>query len=265
MERRTAFGITASPRPDVGRLGATVEALGYDELWSNDNRRGDGLSTLAAAGSATSRLLLGVGVVALSEHSPAAIAERVRAAWLPPDRLTVGVGSGASRSLDLVRGGIAELRRSLPDHALAVAAVGPRMAGLAGEIADAVVANWAPPDRLAELRQLVADGAARAGRPSPRMVAYVRTAIGPGSEQRLQDEMTRYARAGAHYARALRAEGGALIGVAVESGDGSAVAAALQPYRAVVDTVVVRGLPATDDVDAWLEIARAVAPTPGSG
>lgn len=257
MHPRTAFGITAAVRPGSARLGTGVEALGYDELWVNDSRRGDGLATLAAVASETSKLALGVGVVALSEHAPAVIAERVRAASLAPERLTLGVGSGSSRSLDLVRGGVAELRRLLPEHRVAVAAVGPRMARLGGEIADAVVANWALPERLDELRELVAEGAGQGGRPAPRLVAYVRTAVGPGAESRLRDEMNRYARVGEHYARAFAEGHGRLIGVAVDSGDTSSVAAALAPYRSVVDTVVVRGLPATDTVDAWLDVARA--------
>ena len=265
MLPRHAFGITAAARRDAPRLGAAVEGLGYDELWVNDNRRGDGLTTLTDTASGTSALAFGVGVVALSEHTPAEIAERVNATSLPPERLTLGVGSGSSRSLDLVREGIGELRRSLPDHPLAVAAIGPRMADLAGEVADAVVANWALPARLAELRELIAAGAARAGRPPPRLVAYVRTAIGPGAEGRLRDEMDRYARVGAHYARAFAAQGGEPIGVAAESADPAELGGALEAYRSVVDTVVVRGLPATDTVDAWLEIARAAAPSPASG
>lgn len=257
MHPRTAFGITAAARPDSSRLGSGIEALGYEELWVNDNRHGDGLATLTAVGLETSTLAFGVGVVALSEHSPAVVAERVRGARLAPDRLTVGVGSGSSRSLDLVRGGVAELRQLLPEYPLAVAAVGPRMAQLGGEIADAVVVNWALPDRLGELRDLIAEGAAWGGVPAPRLVAYVRTAVGPGAEGRLRAEMDRYARVGEHYARAFGEQAGRLIGVAVESGDAEAVATALEPYRSVVDTVVVRALPATDTVDGWLEVARA--------
>jgi alkanesulfonate monooxygenase SsuD/methylene tetrahydromethanopterin reductase-like flavin-dependent oxidoreductase (luciferase family) len=253
---RTAFGITAAPRPESARLGTGLEALGYDELWANDNRRGDGLATLAAVSSETSKLVFGVGVIALSEHTPAVIAERVRAASIAPERLTLGVGSGSSRSLDLVRDGVAELRGSLPEYRVAVAAVGPRMARLGGEIADAVVVNWALPDRLAELRELIAEGAGQRGRTAPRLVAYVRTAVGRGAESRLLEEMERYARVGQHYARAFAAQPGRLIGVAAETGEGAEVVAALAPYRSVVDTVVVRGLPAADTVDAWLEIAR---------
>jgi len=144
----TAFGIAAAPRPESARLGVELERLGYAELWSNDTRRGDGLAALAAGTARSPGLAVGVGVIALSDQPPHRIAERVAAYGIAPDRLTVGVGSGSSASLALVRDGVVELRRLLPEHAIAVAAVGPRMARLAGETADAVVANWALPDRL---------------------------------------------------------------------------------------------------------------------
>lgn len=265
MHPRTAFGIAAADRADAARLGRDVEALGYDELWVNDTRRGDGLATLAPIAEATSGLLLALGVVALSEQGPPVIADRVRRASIPAARLTVGVGSGASRSLDLVRVGVAELRNLLPDNRIAVAAVGPRMARLAGEVADVVVANWALPDRLAEVRDLIAQGAAEVGRPAPRLVAYVRTALGPGAAARLRGEMDRYAGHGPHYARAFADQPDEIIGIAVESGDPAELATALEPYRSVVDTVVVRGLPPVDTVDEWLRIARGAAgvDTPG--
>ena len=238
-----------------------IEALGYDELWVNDTRRGDGLATLGTIAPATSRLALALGVVALSEQDPQRILERVRSAAIPASRLMLGVGSGDSRSLDLVRVGVAELRNLLPEYSLAVAAVGPRMARLAGEVADAVVANWALPDRLAQLRDLVALGAAAVDRPPPPLVAYVPTAGGTGAETRRRADMERYAAYGVHYARAFAEQRGSLVGIAIESPERSAVERALGPYRAVVDTLVVRGLPSDDSVDAWLEVARAAAPS----
>lgn len=261
----TAFGVTAAERQDATRLGEELERLGYEELWANDTRRGDGLATLAATSRGSATLRLGVGVIALSDHPADRIAERVGASGIDARRLTLGIGSGTSASRALVRDAVEELRRLLPDRAVGVAAVGPRMARLAGEVADAVVANWALPDRLAFVRDRVAEGAVATGRPAPRLVAYVRTAVGPGAERRLSDEMARYARSGAHYARAFSAQAeDRLVGVAVESRDPSEVAAALAPYREVADTVVVRGLPPDDGVDAWLEVARAASPLSAS-
>jgi alkanesulfonate monooxygenase SsuD/methylene tetrahydromethanopterin reductase-like flavin-dependent oxidoreductase (luciferase family) len=255
-----AFGINAASRAEHPRLGAELERLGYGELWVNDTRRGDGLATLAEVAPGTATLRFGIGVVALSEQSPSRIAERVRDTAPPVERLTLGVGSGSSPSLDLVRTGVGELRRLLPDVAIAVAAVGPRMAGLAGEVADAVVGNWALPDRIAFVRQHMDAGAEAAGRPAPRLVVYVRTAVGPGATERLRAEMDRYRGYGRHYARAFDAQPDGLIGVAVDSGDPRAVATGLAPYRAAADAVVVRGLPADDSVDGWLEVASAARP-----
>jgi alkanesulfonate monooxygenase SsuD/methylene tetrahydromethanopterin reductase-like flavin-dependent oxidoreductase (luciferase family) len=253
----TAFGITAATRADHARLGSELERLGYAELWVNDTRRGDGIATLAEVAPGTDRLRFGVGVVALSDQPPARIAERLTTSTVPGDRLTLGVGSGASSSLDLVRQGVGDLRRLLPEVPIAVAAVGPRMAHLAGELADSVVATWALPERLAFVRSRVHEGAEATGRPAPRLVVYVRTAVGPGAAGRLREEMARYRGFGPHYARAFGAQPDAPIGVAVESGDSAQVAAALEPYRDVADTVVVRGLPADDTVDGWLEVALA--------
>lgn len=261
MPAELAFGITAGSRPDHPRLGAELERLGYAELWTNDTRRGDGIATLADVATGTTTLRLGVGVVALSEHGPAAIRDRVSTSSLPADRFVLGVGSGSSASLDRVRSGVAELRRLLPETTpIAVAAVGPRMARLAGEIADVVVANWALPDRLSWVRERVDEGAAAGRRDPPRFVAYVRTAIGPGADARLLAEMDRYRGYGAgHYARAFDAQPDLAVGVAVERPDAAAMAVALAPYRDVVDTLVVRALPVENSVEGWLEIARLAA------
>lgn len=236
-----------------------LERLGYDEVWANDTRGGDGLATLAAVARDTRRLRLGLGVVALSEHSPEAIARRLSTADLPVDRLTLGVGAGSSASLALVRDGVTELRTLLPGLPIAVAAVGPRMLRLAAEVADAVVATWALPERMPWIREQVA-----AGGGAPRLVLYVRTALGPGAASRLRAEMDRYASYGRHYARAFEAQPDRLVGIAVDSGDSSDLAAELAPYRAVADTVVVRAIPTEDTVDAWLEVAETVAISAGA-
>ncbi|MEO5985829.1 MAG: LLM class flavin-dependent oxidoreductase [Candidatus Limnocylindria bacterium] len=254
---RLAFGITAADRPDHVRLGADLERLGYDELWANDTRAGDGLATLTAAAVETTSLGFGVGVIALSEQHPPQIADRLAGSGLPIARLVLGVGSGSSASLQLVRDGVAEMRRLVPGVSIGMAAIGPRMAHLAGEIADVVIANWAVPERLAWVRGHVAEGATDAGRPEPRFVAYVRTAVGPDAAGRLQAEMDRYRGYGAYYARAFEAQPPGLIGVA---GSGQReVVAGIAAYAAIADTTVVRGLPADDSVDAWLTVARAAA------
>lgn len=260
-----AFGITAGKRPGLDRLGAEVERLGYAQLWSNDMRGGDGLATLAACLRTTQRLVAGVGVIALSERSAPRIAEAVRRAAIPADRLIVGVGSGSSHSLALVRDGVAQLRRMLPGTPIAVAAVGPRMTRLAGEVADTVVLSWSLPERLARARELVAEGAASVERRTPQVVAYVRTAVGPGAQDRLRADMDRYRRVAPHYAAAFDAQSGEVIGIAVERPSREAMADALAPYRLVVDVCVVRALPTGDALADWLQVARAAAPKGPTG
>lgn len=258
MERRFGFGFTAAPRAGLEWLGAEIEALGYDELWANDTSRGSGLAALAACAGGARRLDLCVGVIGLSGHEPPAIVDEVATLRLPRERLILGVGSGSSRSLALVEQGVAELRQRLPDVRLAVAAVGPRMLHVAGQVADVVLLNWAGPFRVAESREHIEAGAAEAGREPPRVAAYVRVAVGPGAEERLAGEIERYTGSGESYARQIQEQGPGLIGVACE--DPMDLAAALAPYRVALDSCIVRALPAGDDVDAWLAVARAAAP-----
>jgi alkanesulfonate monooxygenase SsuD/methylene tetrahydromethanopterin reductase-like flavin-dependent oxidoreductase (luciferase family) len=258
MQRHDGFGITAAPRRGLDRLGEVVESLGYAELWANDTQAGSGLAALAAAGVGARKIELCVGVIGLSDHAPAEIAEGVERLDLPVDRLVLGVGSGSSRSLALVEEGVADLRQRLPGVRIGVAAVGPRMLRLAGRVADVVLINWAAPARLAESRERVAAGARQAGRDVPRVAAYVRVAVGDGATRRLASEVSRYAARGPAYARQFAEQGSELVGVACE--DPALVPAALAPYRAVLDSCVVRGLPAGDEVADWLTVAAAAAP-----
>ena len=254
---RWAFGVTAGDRPWLRDLARVIEDLGYDELWVNDVRRASGLDTVAAAHGNTRGLRYAVGVLGLSDHAPAQIVERVRRGDLPA-ALTLGVGSGSGRSLDGVRRGVAAIRALDPPLAIALAAVGPRMARLGGEIADAVLLNWAGPRLAAERRLAVEAGASEAGRPVPRIAAYVRVAVGMGAALRLAREQARYARYGGTYETVIDeqvARGETPLGIAAE--DPGVMADALDAYRSVLDTVVVRGIPPDDRLESWLEIARA--------
>ncbi len=67
----------------------------------------------------------------------------------------------------------------VPEVPLYLGALGPQMMRLAGELADGALLNWATPERIAQSRVIVAEGAARAGR-DPRHVAltmYVRVCV----------------------------------------------------------------------------------------
>lgn len=261
MQRRLGFGMTARPRPaatELARLGERVEQLGYDELWANDTRLGSGLATLAAAAGSSQRLDLCVGVVPLSERAPASIVAEVSQLTLPTHRLVLGVGTGSGSSLAVVRDAIGELRGLLPGVRLAVSALGPRMCFLGGQIADLVLLNWAFPERIAWARERIADGAATAGRPMPRVACYVRVAIGPGASERLEAEAARYRGRPRPYTRLFDEQEVALRGIpGIAANDPADVPSLLAPYREALDSCIVRALPVGDAVEDWLAIAEA--------
>jgi alkanesulfonate monooxygenase SsuD/methylene tetrahydromethanopterin reductase-like flavin-dependent oxidoreductase (luciferase family) len=62
-----------------------------------------------------------------------------------------------------------------------LAALGPQMLHMAGEVADGVLLNWASPEHIARSRQIVADGAAKAGRDpaSAPLTMYIRVCVDP--------------------------------------------------------------------------------------
>jgi alkanesulfonate monooxygenase SsuD/methylene tetrahydromethanopterin reductase-like flavin-dependent oxidoreductase (luciferase family) len=262
--RHLGFGLVARGQAGsaaLAGLGEQLAELGYDELWANDNAARSGLATLAAAtAGGHPRLELGLGVAPLSDKTPRQLADEVAALDLPRDRLILGIGTGSSSSLELVRHGVEELRERLPDVRICIAALGPRMCRLAGEIADAVLLNWAYPERLAWASERVAAGARDAGRPKPRVASYVRVALGADAHDRLLGEANRYRGRPRPYTRLFAAQAADETHVpGIAAVDSAAVPALLAPYRDVLDSCVVRALPASDSVEALIEIARAAA------
>jgi alkanesulfonate monooxygenase SsuD/methylene tetrahydromethanopterin reductase-like flavin-dependent oxidoreductase (luciferase family) len=67
----------------------------------------------------------------------------------------------------------------LPPAPVYLAALGPQMLRLAGEVADGALLNWATPERIAVSRERIDAGAARAGREpgSVPMTMYIRVCV----------------------------------------------------------------------------------------
>ncbi len=253
------FALHAGVAPEVIRAAAReAEAAGYDSFWVNYPGPIDGLAALALAAKETRRLALGVGVVPLHTHGPHRIAADVRAHALPVDRLLLGVGSPNPGSLARVRAGIDALRAELPAR-LVVAALGPRMCRLAGEVADGVLFNWLTPEHALRSADWVRAGAEAAGRPTPRLTAYVRVAIGPESAARLEEEGRAYAGIPA-YADHFARMGVPASRTAVAAASETAVPEALAPWERALDEVVVRAITARDTLDETLALVRAARP-----
>lgn len=176
---RLGFGIAAALGPElVAKVAPEVERLGFATLWTNDVPGADGLVVARAALDATRSIDVGVGVIACDRRPAEMIAADIERLRLPLDRCIVGVGAGrSSRPLADVRACVVTLRERLgPGARIALAALGPRMCRLAGELADVVLLNWMTPERIRWAHRRVADGARRAGRDprSVRVSAYVR-------------------------------------------------------------------------------------------
>ncbi len=118
-----------------------------------------------------------------------------------------------------------------------IAALGPAMLELAGEIADGVLLNWTAAGRLAESVERVREGAAKAGRdPSEIAIAgYVRVAVGEDvapARASLQRQIAVYA--GMSYYRSFFDNAGfqeemAAVDAALERGDRQAAYEAITP------------------------------------
>ena len=253
------FALFAGTAPEIISASAReAEALGYSSFWVNHPGATDGLASLAAAAKETRRIELGIGVIPLHTRGPEKIADGVRAQTLPLGRLLLGVGSPNPGALARVRAGIAELRSHLQTR-LVVAALGPQMCRLAGEVADGVLLNWVTPEYARRSADLVREGAASAKRPTPKIFAYVRLALGAAAHDRLLVEASRYAAVPAYGANFER------MGVkpettAIAAHTPEEIATALGKWRGAVDEVVLRAVTATDTLDESLALVRAARP-----
>jgi len=253
------FALFAGTASDVIRAAAReAEALGYSSFWVNHPGATDGLASLRIAANETRRIELGIGVIPLHTRGPESIADGARAQALPLDRLLLGVGSPNPGALARVRSGIADLRSRLQTR-LVIAALGPQMCRLAGEIGDGVLLNWVTPEYARRSADLVREGAAAAKRPAPKIFAYVRLALGAASHDRLLTEGNRYASVpayGANFDRmGVKPETTAIAAHTPED-----IAVALAKWQGAVDEVVLRAITVADTVDETLALVRAARP-----
>jgi len=253
------FAVFAGTSPEVIRASAReAERLGYSSFWVNHPGSTDGLAALALAARETQRIELGIGVIPLHTRGPESIVEGVKASALPLDRLLLGVGSPNPDSLKRVRAGIAELRRQLSTR-LVVAALGPQMCRLAGEVADGVLLNWVTPEYARLSAERVREGAAAARRQPPKIFAYLRVALGPAACDRLQEESSRYAAVPAYGANFARM-GLKPIETAIAAESPDAIRKGLAKWRGAVDEVVIRAITAKDTVEEHVALVKAAAP-----
>jgi alkanesulfonate monooxygenase SsuD/methylene tetrahydromethanopterin reductase-like flavin-dependent oxidoreductase (luciferase family) len=253
------FAVNANVKTDViATVAREVEGAGYTSFWVNHPGPFDALASVAVAARESRRIALGIGVIPLHTRGPQSIVEGVRTHALPLDRLWLGVGSPNPKSLDRVRDGVVALRRDLRTK-IVVAALGPKMCRLAGEIADGVLFNWLTPEHAKASAALAREGAQAAKRPAPRLFAYVRLAMGPGATERTAKEGARYDSVPAYHANFERM-GVKPEATAIVADTPAEVARALARWDGVLDEIVLRALPADDGVESTLALLRAAKP-----
>jgi alkanesulfonate monooxygenase SsuD/methylene tetrahydromethanopterin reductase-like flavin-dependent oxidoreductase (luciferase family) len=250
------FALFAATPPDVIRATAReAEALGYRSFWVNHPGKTDGLASLAAAAGVTTKVDLGVGVIPLNTRGPESIVDGVRTQNLPLTRLLLGVGSPNPQSLQRVRDGVKALRAQLQTR-IVVAALGPKMCHLAGEVADGVLLNWVTPEHARRSADQVRAGAASAGRTAPRIFSYVRLAMGAAAMPTLRQEADRYGAIPA-YAANFERMGVKPIETTIAATSPQDVRAAIAKWSGAVDELIFRAIVANDTVDENLTLVRA--------
>ena len=184
---RTGFSID----PDQGladsdelRLVRLAADLGYESAWTPSHADAAAFDRCLRWFDA-SGLPVGISAVPASGQSAEFYADHARRVWeATGGKFTLVVGSGGlPRAARRMRAYIGELRNHAPtDLPVYVAALGPMMLDLGGELADGVALNWCTADQVVWSRVRLADAARAAGRSVPPVIEYIRTAVDPDAE-----------------------------------------------------------------------------------
>ncbi len=221
---------------DLQELGMLAEELGYDTVWAPEGGGRDSLTALATIAMKTERVMLGTGILPIYARTATNTAMGAAGmAAVSGGRFILGLGVGHKPSVEgrdgvpfrqpmaRLRETITIVRALLAGEDVAhegrhfnissaslggaapkdrvpiyIAALGPQMLEMAGEMADGVLMNWTAESFIADAVQHVKRGAENAGRdPSEIDIAgYVRVAAG-GDEDAvrasLRGQVARYA------------------------------------------------------------------------
>jgi F420-dependent oxidoreductase-like protein len=192
----------------IDQVRAAADA-GFATAWSSQALGWDALTTIAVAGAAVADIAVGTAVIPVPQRHPMVLAGQaltVQAAVA--GRLTLGVGAGIGamvsgmfglptdrpvqrmreyltvlgpllcgssvdhRGETLTAVGAVTVPGDVPAPSVLVAAMGPRMVRVAGELADGTVTWMTGPKALGEhIVPAITKAAANAGRRAPRVVA----------------------------------------------------------------------------------------------
>ncbi|HYM51452.1 MAG TPA: LLM class flavin-dependent oxidoreductase [Candidatus Limnocylindrales bacterium] len=244
MTNRVGFSIDSRqglPIAEELRLVRLGAELGYASAWTPSGPDAEAFDRCLRWYRETG-LRTGISVVPASGQPPSFYAEHARRVFSATNgTFVLGLGSGQMPHAAIgMRRYLADLRGLLPQaEPIYLAALGPRMLSLAGEIADGVALNWCTPELERWSRQTVEDAARRAGRPAPPLMAYIRTAVDPDRDlarRILGQNALVYALGPPAYRRHFERMGFADELRRLQAGDG-------QPSAAFLDAVGAAGRP----------------------
>ena len=285
---------------DSRELATLAESRGYESVWVPEGAGRDSLTQLTYLAAHTDRIKLATGILPIYYRTPMLTAMSAAGLGaLSQGRFVLGLGVGHRPAVegvhgvsfrrplarmretitlvrDLLRGervsqagrvfnvDNAHLGRAAPADKVSiyVAALGPQMLELTGELADGVLLNWTASRYLERAVQRLRRGAEKAGRDPAEIdiAGYVRVAVADDQEEArasLRLQIARYA-SNPFYRNFFRDTGFepemSAAEAAMQRGDISEAAAAIS--REMQDQVAVVGSP--EDCRAQIEKRRSL-------
>ena len=255
------------PAAEFVAVARETEARGYHAAWTGEAAGYDAITLMATIATHTERLHVGSAVVPVQTRTPVVLGQSAATlSHLAPGRVLLGIGLSSkvivgdwhglafAASVQQIREAVQVIRlvasgervnfegkfyrvRNFrlaapppsPPVRVVLAALGPEMLELAGEIADGVVLNWIPPDTVPVSIEHLEIGAKKAGRTLAdfEIASFIRTCVtdDPGAaREALARDITGYATVDA-YANFFRNAGFAqevdLVNAAWRAGDRS--------------------------------------------
>jgi 5,10-methylenetetrahydromethanopterin reductase len=241
----------ALPWRDVREIVETAEEAGYEAVFVPEIDGREAFSTLTGFAGVTGRIRLGTGVVTVWARTPVVTAMAAGTVNnLSGGRMILGIGAGSPAGMGAAAAGgpttpvslveefvrvvreavsgepvtrgpagdpfgaegfRSSLRADAPPPPIWLAALGDRMMALAGRVADGVLLNWCPPERVASARSVLAEAAQVAGRDRSEVTVavYVRACLGVEEEHALPplQAMTGLYASIPHYRKQMKAVG----------------------------------------------------------
>jgi probable F420-dependent oxidoreductase len=208
------------PEEDL-HTAALADRLGYRELWIGDGFIWDAFALATAIGLATDEIALTVGPIPVTVRDPATIARSAASLGVLARRpVGVALGTSSVRVVERMHGrsraravtALAEsaqavralltgeqtdfdgevlsahyrLRLNPPGGPLSVAAFGDRAIAVAAAHADRMVLDLVTPDLARKLRTKLDAAAEQAGRPAPKLAAWIPAAVDPDPDSYAQ-------------------------------------------------------------------------------